>query len=76
MDELVEDALDLAAVDVEFSGYGALALARLVPRADGLLQGRRSGEFGRCFLYQGWYDLVPPARPHLAGCHARYGSAS
>jgi hypothetical protein len=38
---------------------GALALARLAPRADCLLQGRRSGEFGRCFLYQGWYDLVP-----------------
>jgi hypothetical protein len=44
---LVEDALDLAAVGVEFSRYGALAVARLMLRADGLFQGRRSGEFMR-----------------------------
>jgi hypothetical protein len=34
---LVEDALDLAAVNVEFAGDGALAVARLMSRADGLL---------------------------------------
>jgi hypothetical protein len=28
---LVEDAFDLAAVDVKFSGYRALAVARIVP---------------------------------------------
>ena len=72
---LVEDALDLAAVDVEFSGYGTLTLARLVPRADGLLQGRRSGEFGRCFLYQGDPACRSPfsaPRPH-AGAAADGG---
>jgi hypothetical protein len=39
---LVEDALDPAAVDVEFAGDGALAVARPVPGADGLLQGWRN----------------------------------
>jgi hypothetical protein len=28
---LVDDALHLAAVDVEFTGYGTLALTRVVP---------------------------------------------
>jgi hypothetical protein len=42
---LVEDTFDLAAVDVEFAGYGALAVASLVARADGLLQGWRNREF-------------------------------
>jgi hypothetical protein len=41
----VEDALDLAAVDVEFSGYGSLAAARFVPHAYGLLQS--------------WWDMKP-----------------
>jgi hypothetical protein len=35
---LVEDAFDLAAVDVEFAGDGALAMARLLPCANGLFQ--------------------------------------
>jgi hypothetical protein len=42
---LVEDALDLAAVDIEFAGDGALTVARLVARADGPLQGWRGREF-------------------------------
>ena len=44
---MVEYAFDLAAVDVEFTGDGALTVARLVVRVDGLLQGWRSREFRR-----------------------------
>jgi len=33
---LIEDALDLAAVDIEFAGDGALAVAGLVPGPYGL----------------------------------------
>ena len=64
---LVEDALDLAAVDVEFPGDGALAVARLIPLADGPLQGWRSpalADFlcqrrGRLVLR---FGFIPPAR--------------
>lgn len=48
----VEDALDLATVDVEFAGDGALAEARLVTRADRLLQRWRSRELQWCFVRQ------------------------
>ena len=33
--------------------------ARVSRLATANVASRRSGEFGRCFLYQGWYDLVP-----------------
>ena len=33
--------------------------ARVSGLATANVASRRSGEFGRCFLYQGWYDLVP-----------------
>jgi hypothetical protein len=42
---LIEDALDPAAVEVEFAGDGALAMARLVARTDGLFQSWRNREF-------------------------------
>jgi hypothetical protein len=62
---LVEYAFDLAAVDVEFTGDGALTVARLVVRMDGLLQGWRSREFRRCFLRQrscrGFGFILPAA---------------
>jgi hypothetical protein len=55
---MVEDAFDLAAVDVDFAGDGALAEACLVSRADGLLQGWCNREFRRCFLFQRRCRLV------------------
>ena len=36
--DLVDDALDLATVDVEFAGYRALAVACVVPGAHRMLQ--------------------------------------
>lgn len=41
---LVGDAFDLAAVDAQFAGDGALAVPGLVPGPDRLLQGRRPGQ--------------------------------
>jgi len=40
---LIDDALDLAAVDVEFAGDGSLAVAGVVPGPYALLQARRLG---------------------------------
>jgi hypothetical protein len=42
---LVEDAFDLAAVEVEFAGDGALVAGRSVLGADGVLRGWRSWQF-------------------------------
>jgi hypothetical protein len=36
-----------------------LTVARLVPRADGLLQRWRNRQVQRCFLFQQWCRLVP-----------------
>jgi hypothetical protein len=55
---LSKNAFDLTAVDVEFPGDGALAVARLVPRADGLVRGWRDRESGQCISYQRWCSLV------------------
>jgi hypothetical protein len=55
---LGEDAPDLSAVDVEFSGNGALTLAHLVPCANRLLQAWRSRQSQWCFLRQRWCRLV------------------
>jgi hypothetical protein len=35
---LLDDAFDLTAVDLQFAGYGALALARAVPLPNRTLQ--------------------------------------
>jgi hypothetical protein len=56
---LVDDALDLAAVDVEVAGDGALAVTRLAPCKNRLLQRWRGRQFQRCFLFQFWCWLVP-----------------
>src|ERR1017187_5380578 len=45
---LVEDAFDLAAVDAEFAGYGALAASGVVPGPYCLLHARCFGQRGRC----------------------------
>src|SRR6266702_5637984 len=47
---LVDDPLDLAAVDVEFAGYGALAVARGVQGPHRVLQTRRHWQ-------RGWYTV-------------------
>jgi hypothetical protein len=64
---LVEDALDSAAVEVEFTGDGTLAVARLVALADGLLQGWRNRQFQWCILCQRWRGLVPKFGPGMIG---------
>jgi len=51
----IEDALDLSAVDVEFSGYRSLAAAVRVPGSHGLFQrrgSRRRGRFGLAHCWQ------------------------
>ena len=58
----VEDTFDLAAVEVEFAGDGALAVACLVPRADSLLQRWRSRQFQWCFVRQRRRRLVLAVR--------------
>lgn len=60
---LLQYPLDLAAVNVKFAGDGALTVARLVPRADGLLQRWRNRHFQRCFVRQRRYSLVPRLAP-------------
>jgi hypothetical protein len=56
---LVEDALDSATVEVEFAGDGTLAVPRLVPGVDGLLQGWRNWQPQWRILCQRWRSLVP-----------------
>lgn len=48
----VRDAFDPAAVDVEFTGYGALTVTRLVPVAYGPLQRQRGGQPWWCIPLQ------------------------
>lgn len=45
---MVDNALDLAAVEVEFAGYGALAMTSVVPGQYRLFHGWCGGEFAWC----------------------------
>src|SRR5260370_17412054 len=55
---LVEDALDLAAVDVEFAGYGALAVTGVVPGAYRPLHAWCSRQRGWCFVVRDRQGVV------------------
>ena len=57
---LVDDALDLAAVNVEFAGYGSLAAASAVPRSHRLLQGLELAEVQ--IMLRGWRLARPGLR--------------
>ncbi len=61
----VEDTSDLAAVEVEFAGDGALAVACLVAHADSLLQRWRNRQLQWCFVRQRRRSLV--SQPALSG---------
>jgi hypothetical protein len=55
---LVDDALDLAAVDVEFAGYGALAVPGVVPGPYRLLHAWRFGQREWCVVVLDSHGVV------------------
>jgi hypothetical protein len=62
---LLDDALDLATVDVQVAGYGTLAMARLVPVANRTLQTRDLRHYQRYVATGLWYRLRNHVRGHL-----------
>ncbi len=52
---MVDDALDSAAVDVEFAGYGALAVTGVMPGPYRVLQ-------ARSFCQRGWCTVIRDRR--------------
>jgi hypothetical protein len=63
---LVNDAFDLAAVEVEVPGYGALAVAGVVPGPYRLLYARRFGRRGWCIVVRDGQGIV-----HVSGAGRR-----
>jgi hypothetical protein len=71
---LLDDALDLAAVNLQFAGYGALSLARAVPVPNRTLQCWRIWCRRRCIVLRLWRRHVFHGVRHIVGAGTAAGA--